>query len=153
MTDVVDCSSSTRTFRLINSDGSRSLFYGASFIITKLNPAITTSTTADNLGNHTATKNLLLNGNYISNDGGNEGIRIDNTGNVGIGNNTPTQALDVTGTGKFSSSIINSGSRTYFGKDGANMHWFGTNDAIAETNNLAYGFESNGTSIWYYIKD
>ena len=153
MTDVVDCSSSTRTFRLINSDGSRSLFYGASFIITKLNPAITTSTTADNLGNHTATKNLLLNGNYISNDGGNEGIRIDNTGNVGIGNNTPTQALDVTGTGKFSSSIINSGSRTYFGKDGANMHWFGTNDAIAETNNLAYGFESNGTSIqshkWY----
>ena len=67
-------------------------------------------------------------------------------GNVGIGNNAPTQALDVTGSGKFSSSIINSGTRSYFGKDGSNMHWFASTDA-AETNNLAYGFESNGTSI------
>lgn len=145
--DIVDCTSGTRTFRLFNLDSWRGLYYGASFIITKLNPAITTSTTADNLGNHTATKNISLNGNHLSNDGGNEGIRIDNTGNVGIGNNSPTQALDVTGTGKFSTSIINSGSRTYFGKDGSNMHWFGTADAVAEANNLAFGFESNGTSI------
>ena len=69
------------------------------------------------------------------------------TGNVGIGNNAPTQALDVTGTGKFSTSIINSGTRTYFGKDGSNMHWFATTDAVAEANNLGYGFESNGSSI------
>jgi hypothetical protein len=69
------------------------------------------------------------------------------TGNVGIGNNTPSQALDVTGSGKFSTSIINSGNRTYFGKDGSNMHWFATNDAISETNNLGYGFESNGSSV------
>lgn len=76
-----------------------------------------------------------------------------NTGKVGIGNNAPTQALDVTGTGKFSSSIVNSGARTYFGKDGANMHWFATTDAISEASNLAFGFESNGSSIqshkWY----
>ena len=95
MTDVVDCSSSTRTFRLINNDGSRVLYYGASFIITKLNPSITTSTTADNLGNHTATKNILLNGNYLSNDGGNEGIRIDNTGKVGIGIAAPGTSLHI----------------------------------------------------------
>jgi len=69
------------------------------------------------------------------------------TGNVGIGNNAPAQALDVTGSGKFSTSIINSGNRTYFGKDGSNMHWFATTDAVAEANNLGYGFESNGTSI------
>lgn len=97
MTDIVDCSANTRTFRLLNGDGSRTLFYGASFVITKLNPAISTSTTADNLGDHTATKNVVLNGNYVSNDGGNEGIRIDNTGKVGIGTNAPTQALDVNG--------------------------------------------------------
>jgi len=145
--DVVDCSSTSKTFRLYNADGaSRSLFAGATFIITKLNPAITTSTTADNLGNHIATKNISLNGNYLSNDGGNDGIRIDNAGNVGINIASPTQALDVTGSGKFSSSIINSGTRSYFGKDGSNMHWFASTDA-AETNNLAYGFESNGTSI------
>lgn len=96
--DIVDCSSGTRTFRLTNTDGAgRSLYSGASFIITKLNPSITTSTTADNLGNHSATKNINLNSNYLSNDGGNEGIRIDNVGNVGIGNNAPNAKLDVTG--------------------------------------------------------
>lgn len=154
--DILDCSSNSRTIRIINNDGaSRTLFYGVSLIITKLNPSITTSTTADNFGNHTATRNILLNGNFISNDGGNEGIRIDNSGNVGIGNSSPTSALDVIGTGKFSTSIINSGSRTYLGKDGGSMHWIGTTDAVGEPNNLAYGFESNGTSIqshkWYTV--
>ena len=152
MTDIIDCSNGTRTLRLYNPD-TRTLFYGASFIITKLNPSITTSTTADNLGNHIGTKNIQLNGFYLSNDGGNEGIAIDNNGKVGIGNNAPVQSLDVTGTGRFSTSIINSGNRSYFGKDGANMHWFATTDNISEPNNLAYGFESNGSSIqshkWY----
>ena len=97
VSDVVNCTSGTRTFRLSNIDGSRALFSGAVFIITKLNPAITTSTTADNLGNHIATKNIELTGNYISNDGGNEGIKIDNAGNVGINTANPTTALDVTG--------------------------------------------------------
>ena len=84
--DVVDCTSSSKIFRLYNADGSsRTLFAGATFIITKLNPSITTSTTADNLGNHIATANINLNGNYLSNDGGNKGIKIDNSGNVGVG--------------------------------------------------------------------
>ena len=95
MTDVVDCSSSTKTLRLINADGSRALLLGASFIITKLNSDITTSTTADNLGNHTASKNILLNGNYLSNDGGNEGMRIDNSGNVGLGTTAPSTNLHI----------------------------------------------------------
>ncbi|WMW77968.1 hypothetical protein RF683_00555 [Flavobacterium sp. 20NA77.7] len=96
MTDYIDCSTATRTLRLYNPD-SRTLYYGASFIITKLNPSITTSTTADNLGNHTATKNIQLSGNYISNDGDNEGIRITNNGQVGIGTSTPVVPLDVNG--------------------------------------------------------
>lgn len=94
--DIVDCTSGTRTFRLTNTDGSRYLFNGATFIITKLNPAITTSTTADNLGNHSATKNIQLNDFYLSNDGGSEGVKIDNSGNVGIGT-APSQKLDVNG--------------------------------------------------------
>ena len=76
-----------------------------------------------------------------------------NGGNVGIGTSAPSQMLDVNGTARFSTSIINSGSRTYLGKDGANMHWLGTTDNVAESFNLAYGFESNGVSIqshkWY----
>jgi hypothetical protein len=76
-----------------------------------------------------------------------------NGGRVGIGNTSPAQALDVTGTGKFSAGIINNGGRTYLGKDGANMQWLASTDNVLEPNNLAYGFESNGTSIqshkWY----
>jgi hypothetical protein len=46
---------------------------------------------------HMAERNLQLNNNFISNDGGNEGIRIDNAGNVGIGTNTPSVPLDING--------------------------------------------------------
>jgi|GEM_PF-2560351 hypothetical protein len=84
MTDIVDCSSNTRTFRLLNSDGSRSLYYGASFIITKLNPSITTSTTADNLGNHTATQNITA-----------SGFSLLNTSNIGIGTSSPAVPLHI----------------------------------------------------------
>ena len=51
----------------------------------------------DNLGDHIATENVQLNDKYLSNDGGNEGIRIDNTGNVGIGLINPAHTLDVYG--------------------------------------------------------
>lgn len=36
----------------------------------------------DNLGNHTATQNVRLNGNSLSNDGGTEGVTVDNAGAV-----------------------------------------------------------------------
>lgn len=162
MTDVIDCSSSTRTLRFLNPDG-RTLLTGASFIITKLNPAITTSTTADNFGNHTATKNLLLNGNYLSNDGGNEGIRVDNSGNVGIGNNAPTTTLDVTGSLQVSGSTTlksNISVGTGAGAEGGEMQL-----AYAQTGNTLTGsavsvdvyqdrlriFEGGGTSRGVFL--
>lgn len=46
---------------------------------------------------HVADRNVQLNNNYLSNDGGNEGIRIDNSGNVGIGTATPIVPLEVNG--------------------------------------------------------
>ncbi|MEO1628181.1 MAG: hypothetical protein AAFV25_23735, partial [Bacteroidota bacterium] len=52
---------------------------------------------ADNLGDHTATQNIRLSGQWISNDGQNEGVHIDNGGNVGIGTDAPKAKLDVNG--------------------------------------------------------
>ena len=67
---------------------------------------------ADNLGNHIATDNIRLNGNYLSNDGGSEGIRVDNAGNVGIGTNTPTARLNIAGGGvRIASGMNNTSTR------------------------------------------
>jgi hypothetical protein len=52
----------------------------------------------DNMGNHTATQNINLNGKYLSGDGSNEGVFINTAGKVGIGISTPSQTLDVEGT-------------------------------------------------------
>ncbi|MFN9067284.1 MAG: beta strand repeat-containing protein, partial [Bdellovibrionales bacterium] len=52
---------------------------------------------SDNLGNHTATQNIALGINWLSGDGGNEGVSVDPTGYVGVGNNLPNYLLDVSG--------------------------------------------------------
>jgi hypothetical protein len=44
---------------------------------------------------HIASANIQLNNNYLSNDGGNEGIRIDNSGKVGIGTTAPSTSLHI----------------------------------------------------------
>lgn len=49
----------------------------------------------DNLGDHKANTNLQLNGNWLSQDGDNEGIYVTATGHVGIGTSTPQVPLQV----------------------------------------------------------
>jgi len=51
----------------------------------------------DNLGNHTATQNIVLGANWLSGDGDNEGIYVDATGNVGIGTAAPAARLSLNG--------------------------------------------------------
>ncbi|WP_103071729.1 tail fiber domain-containing protein [Aquimarina sediminis] len=51
----------------------------------------------DNLGDHTATQNIELDDNWLSNDGDNEGIRINDDGYVGIGTANPTSQLSLFG--------------------------------------------------------
>lgn len=58
----------------------------------------------DDLGNHTAGQNLKMNGNWISNDGDNEGIYAKEDGKVGIGTATPAYLLDVNGTMKLATA-------------------------------------------------
>ncbi|MFC1802253.1 hypothetical protein ACFLY7_02320, partial [Patescibacteria group bacterium] len=58
----------------------------------------TPSSGADDLGDHTASENIQLDGNWLSNDGGSEGVFVATDGDVGIGTNAPNTKLDVNGT-------------------------------------------------------
>ncbi len=52
----------------------------------------------DNLGDHIATQNIALNGNWLSNDGGDaKGVYVDTNGSVGIGTSTLSHTLTVDG--------------------------------------------------------
>ena len=53
----------------------------------------------DNLGNHIAGQNIVLSGNWLSGDGGNEGIFVASNGNVGIGTNSVPSRMYVKSTG------------------------------------------------------
>jgi hypothetical protein len=57
---------------------------------------LATAGSGDNLGNHTATTNIGLNGNWLSNAPGTaNGLRVDNAGNVGIGIGAPLSRLSI----------------------------------------------------------
>jgi len=64
----------------------------------------------DNLGNHTATQNIRLNGHYLSGDGGNEGVYVAGNGDVGIGTSNPQSKLSVGGNGIANTGVYGSGS-------------------------------------------
>jgi len=55
----------------------------------------------DDLGDHTATENIKLNGEWLSNDGGDEGVFVATDGDVGIGTSSPGKKLDVRGDAVF----------------------------------------------------
>ncbi|MBN1996658.1 hypothetical protein JW935_03830 [candidate division KSB1 bacterium] len=83
---------------------------------------------ADNLGNHIATQNIRLNGHWLSGDGGNEGVSITGNGFVGIGDNSPTNQLDVAGTIGINDTQVmflpdqtNFKGTIYFGDGGGNL--------------------------------
>ena len=61
--------------------------------------SIDLSSITDDLGSHIASQNIALTNNWLSNDGDEEGIRIDNDGNVGIGKSASNAKFEVLGSG------------------------------------------------------
>ncbi|HAS42691.1 MAG TPA: hypothetical protein DCS93_19580 [Microscillaceae bacterium] len=79
--------------------------------------------TEDNFGNHQATETLRLNGTWLSNDGGSEGIRIASNGQVGIGTSATNQALSLNGLVYTSTGVEMGGMGRYIG---SNIYFEGT---------------------------
>ncbi|GAB5538949.1 MAG: hypothetical protein Salg2KO_10520 [Salibacteraceae bacterium] len=90
----------------------------------------------DTLGVHLMSGNLVTDGNWINGDEDDEGIFVNFGGQVGIGNNAPTQLLDVSGIAEVDSLRINN---TY-----ALPTVDGTNGQIMTTNGLGITSWSNG---------
>ena len=93
----------------------------------------------DNLGNHTATQNILLSGYWLSGDGGNEGVYVANDGNVGIGTTSPAAKLDVNG-GINAASVYKIGGNTVLSVAGWYTNTFvGIEAGAANTTTTANG--------------
>ncbi len=58
--------------------------------------------------------NIILNGGWLSSDGGDEGVYVDNDGYVGIGTSNPTEMLEVNGNVKLNASVFLSGNSIQF---------------------------------------
>jgi hypothetical protein len=106
--------------RCVKADSAGNLVVGAS-------DCSTGGSGADNLGNHIATQNIQLNGFWLSNSGASAGIRVDNSGLVGVGviptlGNLQVQGVDggtaiavsTAGVGRFALNPIASGGWTLY---------------------------------------
>jgi hypothetical protein len=103
------------------------------------------------INQHMASRNIQLNNNYLSNDGDNEGIRIDNSGKVGIGTTTPGTSLHIQNGNTFGTdpSITNSPSLYIFNNNNASSSAHATaviRTAGSSSGKPYLGFDINGVS-------
>lgn len=92
---------------------------------------------SDNLGNHTALTNFQLNDNWLTNDGGNEGIRISDNGYVGVGSADPQFPLVVNSAG-VASDLISPSSNVLVRIEQTANYGRGAGMMIKGSRNLAY---------------
>lgn len=134
---------------LVYDTDSNAFFFRSSSAWTK----IASGATGDNLGNHIATQNVQLNNKWLSNDGGNEGIRVDSIGNVGVGTSTPGAKLHVSGSALIGSSNVVSGSASMVAgvldtASGFASFAAGRDNAASGNHSVAFGWHNRapGTS-------
>ena len=107
----------------------------------------------------TMTGNIALNGNYLSGDGGNDGVFVNSDGNVGIGDATPGYLLDVAGDINLTGDLLFSGTALGInslsdGRVAGNSTFLGLNAGAADdgtdNGNVGIGegaLQSNTTGI------
>lgn len=85
--------------------------------------------TGDSLGNHMATQNIEMNSHWLSGDGDNEGIFLEETGKIGLNTNDPQTALEAIATApeiRLTDERANSGNTT--GQPLGRLSWYVSDD-------------------------
>jgi hypothetical protein len=95
-------------------------------------------------GQLTAAANVKLNGHWLSGDGGNEGVYIENSGNVGIGTANPNAKLEVAGNIAIPGGFIHYGNRGKIGEAKSFNPNNGKNGLWIEGSNSGKDGESGG---------
>jgi len=90
----------------------------------------------DNLGNHTATQNIRLGNNFITNDGRSRGLTISGNGSVVLGSSTTNTATN----GSYQLQVT--GGATRLAADGAEESLYGL-DAVVGYNDLRFSTDDN----------
>ncbi|MGB0521994.1 MAG: tail fiber domain-containing protein [Flammeovirgaceae bacterium] len=111
---------------------------------------------ADHLGNHTATANLRLNGQWLSNDGDAEGIYVAADGKVGIGTSTVDFPLDVR-TGAANARIGEAeigawpaaSSFAYFGHEDLDHSGFGNYALLQSSSGETFVNSASGQALYF----
>jgi len=94
----------------------------------------------DNLGDHTATQNIRLNKHWLSYDGDDEGVFVDQDGNVGIGTTSPATKLH----------LYDGSSGPIISLSGSDVNYRGL--AIKNKDNQEKWFVGNNTSNNFVIR-
>jgi hypothetical protein len=93
----------------------------------------------DDLGSHAATRNVEMNDHWISNNGSDNGIRINDDGNVGIGVSSPSNALHV---------VSDAANKNVITVQSSAANGWSSVDFLNHNGNLSttFGFANSGTA-------
>jgi hypothetical protein len=92
---------------------------------------------SDNLGNHTATQNIKLNGKFLSNDGGSEGVFVAVDGKTGVNTTSPEFSLHNKGDFFIENNNTVSGTSTYVHSNNGPMGIVLRSDAMSGVGTVA----------------
>ena len=115
---------------------------------------------SDNLGNHQASKNISLNGNWLSDNGINHGLFVSN-GNIGIQTNSPSVSLDVNGSSTIRGQLIVSkqkaGSQLIFqntqNSADIGFHLWNENEQSVKKAKISFSKESSHSALQVFVSE